>query len=265
MARKRLSKAEARAKAANRARNQNSVAQSRLDSKKAQARRTFHQEVAADRGAAGYVKGSLRSTLGDLGSYGLGRYTGDVRSELTSRLGDAGNLVAFNRTAHRADMQDALASLADQQATLDAAVATDQRSAYRNIMDRERDAQQKARERAQEKAKREKDFSRDLDKALAEIRNQVQGSRGDSPVAHQVERQNLRRDPSLRRALEDYLVSQQGVGRRVARKAVALYTKRNERGYKPGSIKTVADQVQYLAGAGFSEDYGPTRDKMPWE
>lgn len=236
MARRPKNRGQAAQAAQNRAERQNAQAQANLDSARQQAWHSFHENVSADRGAARYVKSSLKDTLGSLGDYGLGRYADDVRAELRSRLGDARNLVAFNRTAHRADLQDALAALADKQETLDLAVQSDERTAYHNIMDRIRDRAKREREQADAQAKRRRDFQRDLKKALTEIRNQVSNTRGPSPVAHQQERFALRRDPALRRALEDYLVSTQDVGPKVAHKAVTLYSNRTERGFDFGDL-----------------------------
>lgn len=210
----------------------------RLEAEKKAARKDYRTQIGASKGAAKMTRGALHDALSSLGDYNLsGRYLDQAQSELMSRLGDTQGMVKFEKANLRPELREQVSSINDQLATLADSEAAAAQSIYEQSVNKHQAMEKKQRQRAKARAEA-------LSDALAEIRSQVASNRGPNPVAHQIERENLRQDPALRKALADYLRTSQGVDAKTAKKAVSIYMRRDD----PRMKEKPAEWAGYAAG-----------------
>lgn len=248
-------------KRANRQARQGAAAdQAALDRARSAARRTYRTELGASKGAKRANMTLLNEAASSIPGNIHGLALKQIQSDIAGRMEDSRGMVKYDRAGLRQDLRSALTDIDEQQAALDAGIAADAQSILQESIKRQREKRQEAIE------KRTK-YDREVQSALAEIRNAVSKTRGDSITAHNVERKALARDPGLRRRLIDYLVTSQDVSLPAAKKAVSEYAKRRE-GTKRDNYKKVKDQVNYGVGAVLGTVTGRNADQyfddLPW-
>jgi hypothetical protein len=230
------------------------VKQSQIDAQEAAARRAYRKQVGAAQGASQMSQAATRAQLKALAdTYGLkGSVLKSARAELLGQISDAQNSVPFLKAGYKSDRNDALTTLASSQATLDQSIASKSDTLYKQGVNRAQDRISKTRDLAQNAKARAKkveqkvhEMNADQRKALAELIARVDATRGSTAAAHEVERNNLRSDPSLRKHLVNYLVTSQSIKERDARAAVRAYLNRHS---NVGRIVTSA--VAGIADAG---------------
>lgn len=238
-------------KRANRKAQQGASAdQAALDAARRSARKDYSTELGASRGAKkanlALIKEAKHSIPGRIHGLALQQ----IQSDLAGRMDDAQGMVKYEKVGLKADLQDQLASIREQQAALDAATAADAQSILHDSLARQREKQQAD-------LKKRTEYDRQIKAALAEIRQSVSKTRGPGANALHIEAASLRSDPSLRRNLVDYLTTSQGISVPAAKKAVSLFT----RG------KNTAFDKAGLAATGFANAVGAQIEKNPlwWE
>lgn len=221
MARKRKnlpSNRQLKNRAARQAQRSNQGTQAQIDAARRSAYKTYNTELGAARGAKRANLDLLRNALANVPKGLSGMYRDQYIGELTGLMDDSKGTVKYERAGLRSDLQDALAGVRADQMALDQSIAEDTQT---NLQD----ALKKRREKAADLREKRTDYEREVEKALAEIRQSVAKTRGTSPSAMKTEIANLRADAGLRRNLVDYLITSQDISTPAAKKAVSILTR----------------------------------------
>lgn len=218
MAKKPPTRNQLRKRAGRQARQSTAAERTALNRAERSARRTYRTELGASRGA----KKATLSLLDEAASSIPGNIHGlalqQIQSELAGRADDAAGMVKYEKAGLRQDLRSALSDIDADRAALAAATAEEKASILQESIKRQREKRQEAIE------KRTK-YDREIQKALAEIRQSVAKTRGPGATALKIERATLRADAGLRRTLVDYLTTSQGISRPAAKKAVSTFTR----------------------------------------
>ncbi|NUQ70388.1 MAG: hypothetical protein HUU17_06140 [Chthonomonadales bacterium] len=218
MAKKPPTRNQLRKRAGRQARQSTAAERTALNRAERSARRTYRTELGASRGA----KKATLSLLDEAASSIPGNIHGlalqQIQSELAGRADDAQGMVKYEKAGLRQDLRSALSDIEADRAALAAATAEEKASILQESIKRQREKRQEAIE------KRTK-YDREIQKALAEIRQSVAKTRGPGATALKIERATLRSDASLRRNLIDYLTTSQDISRPAAKKAVSTFTR----------------------------------------
>lgn len=218
MAKKPPTRNQLRKRAGRQARQSTAADRTALNRAERSARRTYRTELGASRGA----KKATLSLLDEAASSIPGNIHGlalqQIQSELAGRADDAQGMVKYEKAGLRQDLRSALSDIEADRAALAAATAEEKASILQESIKRQREKRQEAIE------KRTK-YDREIQKALAEIRQSVAKTRGPGATALKIERATLRSDASLRRNLIDYLTTSQDISRPAAKKAVSTFTR----------------------------------------
>lgn len=218
MAKKPPTRNQLRKRAGRQARQSTAADRTALNRAERSARRTYRTELGASRGA----KKATLSLLDEAASSIPGNIHGlalqQIQSELAGRADDAQGMVKYEKAGLRQDLRSALSDIEANRAALAAATAEEKASILQESIKRQREKRQEAIE------KRTK-YDREIQKALAEIRQSVAKTRGPGATALKIERATLRSDASLRRNLIDYLTTSQDISRPAAKKAVSTFTR----------------------------------------
>lgn len=218
MAKKPPTKNQLRKRAGRQARQSTAADRAALNRAERSARRTYRTELGASRGA----KKATLSLLDEAASSIPGNIHGlalqQIQSELAGRVDDAAGMVKYEKAGLRQDLRSALSDINADRAALEAATAEEAQSILQESI-------KKQREKRQEAIEQRTKYNREVESALAEIRQQVAKARGPGSVALRLEKAALRKDASLRRNLIDYLFTSQDISRPAAKKAVSLFTR----------------------------------------
>lgn len=202
----------------------NSPQQAAINRARASAKRTYKTEVGAARGAKRATISMLQDASNSIPGRLRGRTLGQVEDELAARMDATQGMVKYAKVGARQDLRSSLADIREQQAALDAATAQDAQSLLQDALQRQREKDAAAR-------KKRTDYEREVQRALAEIRQQVAKSRGPGGTPLNIERANLRADGSLRRNLVDYLTTSQGISVPAAKKAMSVFLRGKNTGF----------------------------------
>jgi len=218
MAKKNPTRGQLKRRANRQANAANSPQQAAINRARKSAQRTYKTEVGAARGAKRATISMLNAAANDIPGRLRGRTLGQVEDELAARMDATQGMVKYAKVGARQDLRSSLADIREQQAALDAATAQDAQSILQDSLQRQREKDAAAR-------KKRTDYEREIQAALAEIRQQVAKTRGPGGTALNIERANLRADGSLRRNLVDYLTTSQGISIPAAKKALSMFTR----------------------------------------
>lgn len=218
MAKKPPTRGQLRKRAGRQARQSTAADRTALNRAENAARRTYRTELGASRGAKKATLSLLDQAASSIPNSIRGLALQQVESELAGRADDAQGMVRYEKAGLRQDLRSALSDIEADRAALAAATAEEKASILQESIKRQREKRQEAIE------KRTK-YDREIQKALAEIRQSVAKTRGPGATALKIERATLRSDASLRRNLIDYLTTSQDISRPAAKKAVSTFTR----------------------------------------
>ena len=236
MAKKRPTKSQLKNRA-NRKANQDAAAQqAALDAQARQAHHTYNTELGASRAAKRANQTLLQQAANRIPGNIHGLALKQIQSDIAGRMADTKGMVRYEKPQLRDDLQAQLLDVRTAQAALDA----DKADAAESYLS---ESLKKQREKAAAAREKETKFNKEVESALAEIRQQVAKARGTNPAATNAARKALRNDPRGLRNLVDYLTTSQGISVPAAEKAAKTFV------YKRKSHPTVTDKAGYAAGS----------------